>query len=488
MEVRAVLHRYSKTAAVFDRLYLFSFAWAVATVLHAFSFLERLNFEHPFTVATVLAAALVLLAPQNVWLFLLMLCCSVSNTLEWMPYAPNHITFDFIVNCGTILALVWTLARRYRTDAGRLSLLEPAVRQEVYAAFAPFVRISLFILYFWAVFHKLNWDYFNINSSCSTFLLDSFIKRLPFLPYHIVWVKWAAVWGTLLIEAAIPLLLCARKIRLFGILLGFGFHYFLAIHPHPGLYSFSGMLFALYMLFVPAEYPQQLQAIAQRLLGSAQYSITAVARMLISFGIIAVTVLALNGISSHRTGLALWLTWGLLLMGTHVLLMRQNVVASEAPATLLRVRPAVFWFIPVLIFFNGTTPYLGLKTQTSFSMFSNLRVEGDISNHLLIPTSTQLTNLEKDLVDVTDTNLKTLQPFVAGNQLITYFELQRFASEATLANASFYVRYVRNHHAQTLHVVNGHSNLPAVTTPHSWLAAKFIRFRPVDKGPCLCKH
>jgi hypothetical protein len=35
--------------------------------------------------------------------------------------------------------------------------------------------------------------------------------------------------------------------------------------------------------------------------------------------------------------------------------------------------------VPIAVFLNGVMPYLGLKTETSWAMFSNLRTEGDRS-------------------------------------------------------------------------------------------------------------
>jgi len=469
----------------FDRFYLFSFAWAVANVLHALSFPDRISWEQPWAVAVVLAAALVLLAPHNTWFFLLMLGCSMANTLSWIPYTPNHILFELLVNGGILLSFGWALARSYRSGTS-WSSIGASLRHNWYAAFAPMARLSLCALYFWAVFHKLNWDYFNVQISCSTYLLDGYNQRLPFLPDFPTWAHWLAVWGTLLIEAAIPVLLCLRKTRLAGILLGFGFHYFLALHPHPGLYSFSGLMFALYMLFIPAQVPAKMEALAHTVLASYRAPVLLAGRVVICVVVIGIVGLGLQGIISP--GFLIWLIWGMLLATVCVLVIYRHAFVLETPARLLRVRPVALWIIPVLIFFNGLTPYLGLKTQTSFSMFSNLRVEGERSNHLFIPASVQLTSMAKDLVEIVDTNLETLQPFVLQNQLITFFELRRLTSEAAASNTDFQVKYLHHNDLQIVQVVDGESTRPEVTKPHNWLTAKLIRFRPVDKGPCLCKH
>jgi hypothetical protein len=49
-----------------------------------------------------------------------------------------------------------------------------------------------------------------------------------------------------------------------------------------------------------------------------------------------------------------------------------------------RPASAALYVFPLLAGLNGLSPYLGLKTTTAFDMFSNLRVLGDASNHLLL--------------------------------------------------------------------------------------------------------
>jgi hypothetical protein len=183
--------------------------------------------------------------------------------------------------------------------------------------------------------------------------------------------------------------------------------------------------------------------------------------------------------------LLLWLGWGLLYAVAYVKASRRRRQAPASYPAMFRVRPLVFYLIPVLIFCNGLCPYLGLKTEKSFAMFSNLRTEGGSSNHLLITKPLYLTNWQLDLVDVKASDLPALQAFVDNRQLITYFEFRRIASEA---HTNFFVEFVRHGQRQTARVANGQSNQPGLTTPYPWLMAKFVRFRPIDKGPCLCKH
>ena len=441
--------------------------------------------HHPFSLLLVAAASLVILFPQRVGLLLVMVCVSMCNTLDWMPVEPNHILFEFLLNLGIAGALGWTLLRQYSQGlAAAGGLQAPGVRTALFNSFAPFVRISLVILYFYAVLHKLNSDYFTVAISCSTSLLKAYGQRLHFLPDTTL-SHWGAVWGTIAIEAAIPLFLCFRRTRLVGILLGLGFHFFLAFHPAQGLYSFSGLLFALFLLFVPAEFPGRLQLLAQNLLGRWQQPVLFAIRAIVCLGAIG---LIASGRSAHLlsvVGLLVFLAWGLTYIGAFLRMLWRNTATPEPASALLRVRPAFFWLIPALVLFNGMNPYLGLKTEKSFAMFSNLRTENGVSNHFLIRKPLYLTNLQNDLVEIKETNLDELKVPITDNQYITAFELRRIASEA---KTNFYANYIRNGKLQTLRVENGVSNQPDLIKPYPWLVAKFVRFRPVDKGPCTCKH
>jgi hypothetical protein len=466
--------------------------WAVANVLHFLSFPDRISVHRPFSSLVVIAAALVILNPQAIWPLLLMLSFSIANTTEWMPYAPNHITFEFIINVGILSALSWSIGHHYLRHGFKTLLGTSAFRDNLYNSFAPFVRISLLVLYFYAVLHKLNWDYFNLNISCSTFLLQGYAERLPFVPDNIV-VRWMAVWGTIVIEAAIPILLCFRNTRSAGILLGFGFHYFLSFHPHIGLYSFSAMLFALYALFTPVDFPAKIQIIAKDIIGNSLQKTVFVFRVLSVISIAILLVIALLGedFIAHAIykltliGLCLWCGWGLLLIVTYVLYMRRCKLELEGAFAMFRIRPVGFWFVPLLILLNGMSPYLGLKTQTSFSMFSNLRTEGGISNHIFMPSSLQINDLQKDLVEIKATDLNEMKQYISNDQYITYFEFQRIVSEA---NKNFYVNYMRNNQPQSIKMLNNISTKPELQIPHNWIVGKLVRFRPIDKGVCLCKH
>jgi NADH:ubiquinone oxidoreductase subunit 6 (subunit J) len=81
--------------------------------------------------------------------------------------------------------------------------------------------------------------------------------------------------------------------------------------------------------------------------------------------------------------------------------LRHNRIEFPSARTLLTVRTPGLLLIPALLFANGLMPYLGLKTETSFAMYSNLRTEGGYSNHWLMPASLQVWDYQRDLSQFT---------------------------------------------------------------------------------------
>jgi hypothetical protein len=67
-----------------------------------------------------------------------------------------------------------------------------------------------------------------------------------------------------------------------------------------------------------------------------------------------------------------------------------------SPAT-----PRWMYLFPVVLLLHGLTPYLGLRTAGNFSMFSNLRTEGERSNHLLLGGNPlKIWHYQEDVVEI----------------------------------------------------------------------------------------
>lgn len=464
----------------FDRLSIFSLLWAVATLFHIISFPAN-SLSNPFAWGTAFFALLLLFRPQSVLLLMVMLFFSICKTVSWMPFPPNHIVFELILNIGILIALIYKFSSHFSKK------LTPQHREELFNAFAPLTRMALLILYFYAVLHKLNTDYLNPAISCGTVLLNGIrLNGFSFIPDN-QFLKLSAIYGTLILESAIPFFLCIRKTRSLGIMLGLALHFFLALHPHDGLVSFSVLLFSMFFLFTPADFPDKLKSTINNIIqGKKQYVKPFLFLALIS--IILLIFILININRTSRLDLLVfdtWCAWGLFLIVIYLTVTFSENFSDSETRNFFQLKP-VFWIFPITIFLNGASPYLGLKTETSFSMFSNLRTEGRITNHLFMPLSLHLTNWQEDLVEIKQTDLKPLEQYIINNQLITFFEFQRIIRKNV--NHDFHVAYNRNRKSYKLKIEQGKINSLDSISQIPYLLTKIMHFRPIDKGACLCKH
>jgi hypothetical protein len=130
---------------------------------------------------------------------------------------------------------------------------------------------------------------------------------------------------------------------------------------------------------------------------------------------------------------------------------------------------------------------LGLKTETSFSMFSNLQTEGKLSNHLIIGRNLGLTNFQDDLVKILHSSDPELHKLAARGYLLPYFEMRSYISrKAKLGADDIELSYVRGGVRRSVEKAGSD---PALSRPYSLFLRKFFRFRPVrPEGMNTCQH
>ncbi|WP_242927549.1 HTTM domain-containing protein [Pontibacter vulgaris] len=445
-----------------DRLSILSFMWAVTALIHPWPFYRRIvsGQEGVLSILLALAAVAVILRPKSVYLFLFMLAVSILHAIDGMPFLQNHIMFEaalqlFILGC--IVSIIAPEAFRNRLKD---QLTSTEFRNKLFDSFAPVARISIVILYFFAVFHKLNSGFFDITISQSIHLLKDIKQHIQFLPLTDT-IKYVSVWGTVITETAIAVLLCFRSTRLHGIFLAMIFHIFISFNPmHRGFTSFSGMLYTLFFFFTPKELPAALSEITTNIWCKLTSPKT------ITIKLIVIALLAIISVLGYliynwntlygKTGLyysvySLIIVWWLFLFMSLLFATRYYKMTPEAHAFRLPFKLHILF--PALLVLNGMLPYLGLKTNTSFNMFTNLRTEGGYTNHLFIPASLQVFDFQKDLVQIKSTNLEELKTYAGpSKKMMVYFEFSR-----TIANTTqdAYIEYIHNGLPQRLEIKNG---------------------------------
>jgi hypothetical protein len=156
----------------------------------------------------------------------------------------------------------------------------------------------------------------------------------------------------------------------------------------------------------------------------------------------------------------------------------------------------IAWVGLFLVLMNGASPWLGGKTQTAFSMYSNLRSEGK-GNHCFLKRIDVLP-YQKNLVEVIDSNPNILDPSTRpkgianfaniGHKVLPYFSLRRLASTT---DGDLSITYEQGGEIKKLtrqgDSVSGDEGL---LKPIPLLQRKFLWFRRLDafEGPMPCTH
>jgi hypothetical protein len=458
-----------------SNLTILAFLLAIAALVHQVAKL---------TLVSSIAAALV--SSSSVLLLVRPFCAPAlllfAASQLWMlggqdpPAVDNHWLLVGCVNVG-LLCTVASAARRDGVLPWRVDQLE---------AFAfPLVRGCLLAVYAFSAFHKLNSGFLDPRASCATELYQVLARRFP-LPAG-GWVDAVAIYGSLLSEIAIPAFLVSRRLRAVGILYGLLFHYVLGL---AGFFNFSFTMVALYAAFLPSGFGRAFAHLwASRARGRRPTSWAALllGAWLLVFLAIAGT-LARRGRALdpprlvHAGGYALWILYGApIAAGVSV------VAASSAGGVcreVIRITPQRPWHAVTfgLILLNGFSPYLGLKTEAAFSMYSNLRTEGPHWNHLLLPARLQLGPYQDDLVSIHASTEDVLRQSHERGEELVGVEFGRLVGRLCRhPGAPVAVDYTRN---GSRHLVTDACEAASRARPSPW-AHRFLVFRPVTAA---CRH
>jgi hypothetical protein len=142
--------------------------------------------------------------------------------------------------------------------------------------------------------------------------------------------------------------------------------------------------------------------------------------------------------------------------------------------------PLPHFIFVVIALLNGVSPYLGIRTLSTFSMYSNLRVEPDYTNHCFMPKSANLLPYLGDTVKI----IGSSDPYFAElinlpTQRLPYLELCSYLAEMDdrAKGQDYEVTFERKGTSNT--AIRGGA-LPADCPP--WILRKLLRYGPIGAG------
>ncbi len=454
---------------------IFAVLWAFSGLLDLASFDAWLT--SPFHAFSGAACVVVVLRPR--WLpgFAAMHALRVAAFVWDSPDTPNHQLL-FAIASATVLCAFPFAWRRRRGRPGPQAWLE---------SFAPVLRVELLCLYFFGVLQKLNRDYFDTTVSCA---VNTFVGVAP------AWMdalatssqasRTALIIGSLTVESLVPFLLVFGRSRRAGIALAVLFHGFLGMR----FYAFTTGLLAFYALFVsPALWDAAAARIAERRARSpwaARVISPGAAKLMTllvvaAFGVAGALVDAgADGAAVARIGYPLAAGAWIALLGLPLawVLGAPSLAAKFADDGPGRLRHALALLIfPALVLFHGFTPYLGLRTVPAFSMFSNLRTEGGLTNHWFMPNrALRIAGFQEDLVTVLSAQDEELLRFARRPRRTFYDFRLRIQRMAAAGKRDIAVSYRRGGELTSLSAAERD---PELMAPVPLWQRKWLKFRPV---------
>jgi len=467
-----------------DGLVVFSVMWGMAMMLSAASLMSLLGGHEgllPAAVAwlAIANAALLVMNPRKTRLLASLSLLMTSLYVLRLPVSSNNQTISLFMNLGILAALanVALCTRGLRHD-----------RDALYEQLRVIARALLAIMYFYGVFHKINTGFLNPVTSCATALYTPLAR--PFGLGENIIGMYAAIAATFIVETIAIVFLYWRRYFWVGLLVSLPFHYVIPISGFSWYLDFSSLVFALYMLSVPREVSAGLYATGvalMRRVPKLRPGVTAVIALGASLALAAVIVMALSNWFPGRKDSLLWhsvwlLIWAVFGGISMLLIIRAALLEQpyEVPVTRIR-QPWWVYAIPAVLFVSCMSPYVGLKTESSIAMFSNLHTEGGVSNHLLFAKPPYLFDYQSRVVRVLDSS----DPVVRASATNPAYGLvEHDVALRLLGNPGMWISYEEDGQ-KYLRVTE------ATFTGHrpSWIELKLLDFKPIDwKRPKVCTH
>lgn len=472
-----------RSAQASRSLEIFAFLWACTSIFHQAK--GEIWAVQGIDLLMIIAAASVLVRPSNLTNFLILAVVQLIDLYIKLPNITNHTVVMGVTDLAIIAAVVREAWRRPGAPLDKGSLFE---------TFAPAVRLETLVLYFYVVFHKLNWDFLDPQYSAASVHYQNLLNTLAKL--HLPqfsserWAQLLAIYGTLVIETAIPILISIRPTRIIGVWMGLLFHFVLGFEDY---YDFTTMMFALLFLFTPENFPSLLAdwwkdsrigGAARRIGEQPIFRTIPPAIWIAAVGALVIgSVDVLIPRNSFRLFKVLWMFYAAAVMTAFAGAVhgRRRSEPIAARTSIFHLPSPIFAIFPLLVLLNGASPYLGLKTRSCFTMFSNLRTEGGTSNHLIVPASTQIAGFQKEMVLILESSDPILAKLADKQTSIPLFNLRTMISaKASQGQSGTSIKYTQGD--RTIIVADAEKD-PVLSKPYPYLLRKFLLFGGTNPGP-----
>jgi hypothetical protein len=257
-------------------------------------------------------------------------------------------------------------------------------------------------------------------------------------------------------------------------------------------FAFAMTMYAGYAFFLPADFAQRWRELGERnticgIVWRTWYRLV-MWDGAFPFCFALLAVLGLVGIAADGKLEPIGLRVGQVgvLFGTALLaLLFVMAIRRHPPKPIdraFRIPHFAVWLGPVLVFVNGLSPYLGLKTENSFTMFSNVQTEGNLWNQLVLPRAMRVFPFQDELVKIESSSDPQFQKAADENSRYVYWHFRRDATDKPDAS----VQYLYQGKYRDVRRI---ADDPILGQPVNPILKKFIWFRLVaDPKNNGCGH
>ena len=443
---------------------IFTLVWGLLGFLHFVVYFTQFDAPiFPTTIVIPILGIILALKVGSKRIFALLCVVMIIDGWLQMPSLSNH---TILKNFFLLALMVSALWHGLKGSSWRLFFADLAIAG----------RFLLLTMYIFGVFHKINADFINPETSCAVALWEA----MPF-PFHNIDARWfapAAIYGTYVAELAILGLLLYKPLRDLGVFLGIVFHSLLALSGYAFYPPFSTLTIALHVLFLGSS--ARHIASSREWLGLEQKLTRpfGVSLLLVYCG----SVFLLAWLGQYSLAAYVWL-WAVVIFACLLFINREKAASRGQKWTRLFSSNHGVTAVVLLFFFNCTTPYLGLKTAQSINMFANLRLEAGQSNHLILRNAPRPFDYLEGVVEITgSTGYPYFNYIQQENLRLTYYD---FLSRIE-AHRHITVSYIKDGTSYT-HYNYEQLQQDIEATLHPRWVRKWFHFNPVDlTAPKAC--
>jgi hypothetical protein len=334
--------------------------------------------------------------------------------IKSLPEMPNHryvmlFTTSFLILNGILSKEIFSISN-----------------------FTKFCRTMIGVIYFFAFFAKLNNDYLNPTISCAGAFYDNIsLTSLSFIPTSTL-THYFPIFLSIIFEGLAFIFIFSNRYRPFVIISALIFHLGLSFDLVKYFTNFSSTMYVLLLFSLGPKVLDHVSDIIYSPASKLRYY-----RYL--FGITSAVILILcilSGIDGYVYQEAslkslvfirhlLWVSLSLFAINITLTNFKNWKFATPSDKQKLNY---LQYALLALFVTNCLGPYLGTKTRSGLTMYSNLRLEPEYSNHLLVPRSANLLGFLSNTAEVMELN-KACSTRLKPGLNYPLFELSRVSKQ-----------------------------------------------------------